>query len=149
MIVSMNQSRWKSLLLLEPGLQWVLCSVCCYTLACLLPAYELQILANNDVMYGWQCLMAFPLLWWWANPLYLFSIVAYCVEYRRTSAVLGALAMFLALHFEFMVLGEGQSIRIGCIFWTVSLQVLFLNAVWHVWLDRKRRFESLLSSDPI
>ncbi|WP_010588333.1 hypothetical protein [Schlesneria paludicola] len=144
----MNQRHWKSLLL-EPGRQWVLLSGGCYVLACVLPAYELQIMGKKDVILGLQCLMMFPLFWWWANPLYLVAAIAYCVDYRRTSAVFGVLAMLLALHFEFFVLGEGQSVRTGCMFWTVSFQIVFLNAVWHLWLDRKRQLESLSSSDPV
>lgn len=147
MIVSMNPRLWKSRLL-EPGLHWVKLSVCCYILACFLPAYELQIMGKKDVLFGLQCLMLFPLLWWWANPLYLIAVIAYYVEYRRASLVFGACALLLALHFEYLVFSEGASVRIGCILWTVSFQIVCLNVGWHLWLDRKRRLESLSSSDP-
>lgn len=145
-----HNRRWMSLK--KPGAIWVGISVLCYLAACFLPAFNEP--STSPSCYGWECLfigaaVAFeeistawdhfqstPVIsiWWSSNPLYFLAIGGYLAKYRRIAAVLGCLAVLPAIYFEFE---SWTQVRSGCVLWVSSLQVFALNAVWHVWADRR------------
>jgi hypothetical protein len=54
------------------------------------------------------------------------------------AAALGGFALLPAIHFELMSWWDNDLLS-GCVMWTTSLQVFALNAIWQVWMDRKKR----------
>lgn len=140
----------------SPGPHWVVASVLMYFIACLLPAIKGFESSN---LQGWLCLIAgaqatfqwifsgrhqsfIPwtiILWWFANPIYFLAVVAYWRRWKRTAAVLGSLAVFPALHFEFV---GREDVLAGCVIWVASLQLFALNGIWHIVIDCRGRLET-------
>ena len=113
-----------------------------YAVACFLPALKV---ANTRPMSGWECLTAIPTLWWWANPLYFVGLLTYWRRYYIISSALTGFAVLIAIHFEWLFWSEADGLLPGCVLWVTSLQIAAINAIWHMWIDRKNRHECLLS----
>jgi|GEM_PF-5315271 len=142
-----RRRRWYQLLT-QPGSHWIVVALALYVAACLLPAYQL---GSYGVMRGWECLMVWPIPWWWANPSILLAIILLRFHLSRTATGFGVIAVGLAMHCELSSLYEDGNVPIGCILWVSSLQIITINSLWQAWLDRKERLECLslaASQDP-
>lgn len=134
-----------------PGMHWVWVSLVMYAIACCLPALSIDVETTHR---GWFCLVygtmfagdalvhslahaSLPppiVAWWLANPLFFLAAGAYGFRRPKTSAALASMAVIPAMHFEFV---SSDELLPGCVMWVASLQVMALNAIWQVWVDRQ------------
>jgi hypothetical protein len=136
----------------RPGMHWVWLSLAMYAIACCLPSFSIlapirgwtclthgALLAFEELVNAWK-FQSFQdpniLVWWLANPMYFWAAAMYWFRYRKAAAVIGSIAVIPGLHFEF---SSNEDILPGCVMWVASLQVMALNAIWQVWVDRKTR----------
>jgi hypothetical protein len=83
-------------------------SVALYLAACALPA--LRFGETGPAYLGWVCLTAFPFVlfspYWYANPVFLWGLVAYGRAAKANAADAGLSAALLASTFFFLMLVE-------------------------------------------
>ena len=118
-----------------------------YLLACLFPA--LQVSGTYGIrLHGWECLTLFPILWWWANPLYALALIATWRRWFKTALMLSIVAVGLGAHLQ--IISEPREILVGFYFWMISMQIVVMNAGWMLWKQRQQPLygvakESLIS----